>query len=492
MKVALYLCFSIIIKLVDSNSTEYATTDKFIDYFGAPEDQPNPQHAFIGSKKCMTVLGCFVLTADFFHPLYRPINFLPQDRATIDTQFLLYTKENPKELQKLDVSKPESIKTSYLNPKRQTAFIVHGFFDSRLYAKWMEATKDDILLHGDYNVIIVDWSKGNGMPYTQAAANTRVVGAEIALMIQTLQKLEGLSPMDCHIIGHSLGAHIGGYAGKRLNKLGRITAADPAQPYFQNMPASVRLDRRDADFVDVIHTDVSSLKFLALGMSQAVGHVDFYPNNGMSQPGCATSVIYSIFMEGLFDAARRFVSCNHQRAVDFFTYSINYKKILPVAHECRSWSDYLGGLCSDCGPDGRKCAILGFRADEYRQRKNDSQSIKMYLATSGSAPFFLNGFQITVKLQKPKKEYKDRNGQITLTIFGEEKDFEVTLKKYGTLTHGATYPYLAHTDSSIGKVKGVSFTWRSSEWSSLFLTQTIHLDYLKLVPMNVVDEKKKA
>lgn len=47
--------------------------------------------------------------------------------------------------------------------------------------------KDNLLLAGDYNVIIVDWSKGNGLPYTQATANTRVVGAEIALVIKTLQ-----------------------------------------------------------------------------------------------------------------------------------------------------------------------------------------------------------------------------------------------------------------------------------------------------------------
>lgn len=33
---------------------------------------------------------------------------------------------------------------------------------------------------------------------------------------------------------------------------------DPAQPYFQDTPAEVRLDPLDALFVDVIHTDSSS------------------------------------------------------------------------------------------------------------------------------------------------------------------------------------------------------------------------------------------
>ena len=71
---------------------------------------------------------------------------------------------------------------------------------------------------------------------------------------------------DFHIIGHSLGAHIAGYAGEKLismsretGKLGRITALDPAQPLFQNTPEFVRLDPGDAEFVDVIHTDAKSI-----------------------------------------------------------------------------------------------------------------------------------------------------------------------------------------------------------------------------------------
>ena len=61
-----------------------------------------------------------------------------------------------------------------------------------------------------------------------------------------------------------MGAHIAGYAGERLKaqrkrKLGRITALDPAQPLFQGMPDFVRLDRGDANFVDVIHTDAKSI-----------------------------------------------------------------------------------------------------------------------------------------------------------------------------------------------------------------------------------------
>lgn len=47
--------------------------------------------------------------------------------------------------------------------------------------------KDELLKYGDYNVILVDWGDGSGIPYTQATANTRVVGAVISKLIHELQ-----------------------------------------------------------------------------------------------------------------------------------------------------------------------------------------------------------------------------------------------------------------------------------------------------------------
>ncbi|WP_407809586.1 hypothetical protein, partial [Staphylococcus aureus] len=85
------------------------------------------------------------------------------------------------------------------------------------------ALKNELLLHSDINCIIVDWSGGNKPPYAQATANTRVVGAEIALLVDKLSKTVGLDLEKVHIIGHSLGAHICGYAGERIKGLGRIT-----------------------------------------------------------------------------------------------------------------------------------------------------------------------------------------------------------------------------------------------------------------------------
>lgn len=81
----------------------------------------------------------------------------------------------------------------------------------------------------------------------------------------------GLNPKHVHLIGHSLGAHTAGYAGERIEGLGRITGLDPAEPYFQGMPSHARLDPTDAQLVDVIHTDGSSI-FL-LGKCVGYGNV---------------------------------------------------------------------------------------------------------------------------------------------------------------------------------------------------------------------------
>ena len=73
------------------------------------------------------------------------------------------------------------------------------------------------------NVIVVDWQRGAALPYGQATANTRVVGAQIAQLINVLMNSTGATVGSFHIIGHSLGAHVAGYAGERITHLARIT-----------------------------------------------------------------------------------------------------------------------------------------------------------------------------------------------------------------------------------------------------------------------------
>lgn len=92
-----------------------------------------------------------------------------------------------------------------------------------------------------------------------------------------------------------------------------LSGLDPAEPYFEGSVEAVRLEQRDADFVDIIHTDGSAFLgslgnsgscipslnlrlhptviFVGMGYRSSIGHVDFYPNGGAEQPGCDESAV---------------------------------------------------------------------------------------------------------------------------------------------------------------------------------------------------------
>ncbi len=148
----------------------------------------------------------------------------------------------------------------------------------------------------------MDWRKlANTYPfYNKAAANTKPVGYYTADLINSLVRQRGANLSQIHPIGFSLGAQVAGHLGYKLTGLTgllpRITGLDPAGFLFHNVPPSERLDPSDAAFVDVIHS-----AGLWIGMDEAVGHVDFYPNQGHHpQPGCED--------EGFG------LDCSHQRA----------------------------------------------------------------------------------------------------------------------------------------------------------------------------------
>lgn len=78
----------------------------------------------------------------------------------------------------------------------------------------------ELLIREDCNVIVIDWHKGSGPPYTQAVANIRLVGAMTAHLLADLsRKTHAHNLKHVHCIGHSLGAHLSGYIGYTLQKV---------------------------------------------------------------------------------------------------------------------------------------------------------------------------------------------------------------------------------------------------------------------------------
>ncbi|EEC08054.1 endothelial lipase, putative, partial [Ixodes scapularis] len=83
----------------------------------------------------------------------------------------------------------------------------------------------------DCNFVVVLWTEGAKKPlYNIAAANTALVGRQIALLLRKLTEEfpETVLSSEVHLIGFSLGAHVAGFCGRTFtlitNKtIGRIT-----------------------------------------------------------------------------------------------------------------------------------------------------------------------------------------------------------------------------------------------------------------------------
>lgn len=143
-----------------------------------------------------------------------------------------------------------------------------------------DTTVDTVLnayrARGEHNFVVLDSARFVDTLYTWSAFNTEEIGQWLG---KALAKLARLYPLQkIHIIGHSLGSHISGSAGRTFQieterKLPRITGLDPANPCFNEGESLSGLQRGDAEFVDIIHTNNN-----VLGKRDPVGDVDFYPN----------------------------------------------------------------------------------------------------------------------------------------------------------------------------------------------------------------------
>ncbi|XP_049274856.1 pancreatic lipase-related protein 2-like [Rhipicephalus sanguineus] len=440
--------------------------------------------------RCYGELGCLSTGGAFYHPLYRPMNFFPEERWVVNTEFLVYTRQNPTQHDYLKWnSTVEQIGRSHFNASQPTKIITHGWLDTVFFGAWLKDMKTAFLLVGDYNVIIVDWRGGNGLPYTQATANTRLVGAEIAAFIKKLQAIFGAKPESFHILGHSLGSHIAGYAGERIPGLGRITGLDPAEPYFQKMPAEVRLDPTDADFVDVVHTDGASfvldiLKGEGLGMYDPVGHVDFYPNGGIKMPGCEFSTrVFKFVTEGLVNGARAIGICHHQRAIDYVIESITDVQCSSLSYACSSYAMFEKGRCSDCGRDGSKCARMGMHADGWKRFKNESRSVRMFIGTNREPPFCAFHYLVNLEMFN-NPDASEASGDLILKLQGTRDECEMKVNSgTDTLYPKATYSFVTKTPVHVGNIKKAFITYKSNSFLSVF-SPRMQLWKVKIMPMN--------
>ncbi|XP_050540541.1 LOW QUALITY PROTEIN: uncharacterized protein LOC126905138 [Daktulosphaira vitifoliae] len=344
--------------------------------------------------RCFDGLGCFPMDNPWTS-LLRPLP-MPMTPDEIGTKLYLYTRNKP-ERYHVNLWPDISIEGSDFNSKRPyTVFITHGYIHNG-NESWLSDLKDSYLKQRDANVFLVDWGRGSfHLNYLQVASNTRIVGAELARFGKYLTKQQGLDPSKVHLMGHSLGAHISSYFAKNFPGVGRITGFDPAQPGFEGCPKEVRLDKSDAELVDVIHTSCRPfIPFLGFGLIEPVGHVDLYMNGGAFQPGCVAPPFERVKVQSIADLAvvpifvlGEWIACSHGRS---FLY---YNEAVMSNEKCTVWgrkTNLISGI-TNVVTNGqlqpitsllKKCSLedcipLGLEIDQYPARGVFSASTNIF------------------------------------------------------------------------------------------------------------------
>lgn len=193
----------------------------------------------------------------------------------------------------------------------------------------------------------------------------RTVGKHAAEMLINLTQL-GLDPKKIELVGLSLGGQTVSFIAKNYRLLSgmnisRITGLDPAGPCFRNLGPEDRLDQSDADFVDVVSTNIDGF-----GMAAPVGHVNFYVNGGEFQPGDVFWMPCNVF-------------CSHLRSFTVWLAALQYPDSF-IAMQCDSVQDARDKNCYDRVP--RVTNTLGLDVDKSKEGI-------FYLATDNNFPYHL-------------------------------------------------------------------------------------------------------
>ncbi|XP_052739353.1 phospholipase A1 [Bicyclus anynana] len=257
-----------------------------------------------------------------------------------DTAWLRCYKSSMNDYTMVPLNDPVRIlRDPCFNPNLRTVFYTFGY-RGKTNGPATTAVLTTYINTKKKNVVLVDWQEeaksgflGISVSYALfAVPNAKAVGQELGEALLTLSRA-GLNMSDVQLMGHSLGAHVMGYAGRWTRQRGqvvaRITGLDPARALFEGLFAmQTGLDRTCAKFVDIIHTNPGNY-----GTSKSTGTVDLWPNysidDGM-QPGCP---------RGSFDMFTPEDLCSHDRSWRYLVESIHSGTAFPAtpAENHGSW-----------------------------------------------------------------------------------------------------------------------------------------------------------
>nr|CAD7403198.1 unnamed protein product [Timema cristinae] len=231
-----------------------------------------------------------------------------------------------------------------------------------------------------------------------------------------------------------------------------------------------------------------------LGMRDPIGHVDFYPNGGVEQPGCDEGMKDYISMESgsLFGGLRRFLSCNHLRSYEYFIHSINANSSTAfMAAECPSWKAFQNGTCFSCSNDvqtltgggyGIKrrsvevpavrdqpplCTKMGFHADAYLKVSFEGRTIhaqpmrkhvQLFLMTGAEKPFWKHHYRVQFQVSC-SEESLNHNGEVgipRIILHGDQGTTESMPQQY--FGPGSMH-WMTVAGANVGVIKNVTMEW---------------------------------
>ncbi|QQP35089.1 Uncharacterized protein FKW44_023215, partial [Caligus rogercresseyi] len=170
----------------------------------------------------------------------------PYSPAEINLQLKLYTRTSAETPDVFKYTEAYKLSETSFNSTKPTKFIVHGFGGS-CDKQWVGSMK------------------GAKHPrYAKAASTTQIVGKMVAVFIKDVITRYGDIKDRLHLIGlvwehKSVSFSLNQMTFPKITFCSHKLGLDPAGPIFGNVVASKRLDKTDANFVDVIHTNGDTL-----------------------------------------------------------------------------------------------------------------------------------------------------------------------------------------------------------------------------------------
>lgn len=262
------------------------------------------------------------------------------------------------------------------DPKKKTVLLATGWTTTINETGTIYAISKAYFCRGDVNFIVsifmfsinyfackayifqaVDAANYVDTLYSWAALNTEEIGRFVG---KGLSLLKGKVPSNTiHLIGHSLGAHIVGSAGRTYYELtgeyiGRITGLDPAKPCFNEGEQLTGLSRGDALYVDIIHSNPGNL-----GKRDPIGDSDFYPGG----------------LDPLISGCLHMI-CAHARAWEIYAESVypgNEENFMSA--KCNSQNKLIRGKCGELN------VPMGYLEKHFNTKGN------FFLEVNGNPPF---------------------------------------------------------------------------------------------------------